>query len=229
MLLATAGVLALFGGAPQARAYTISIGGVVASDGSGLTTAVGSTMVLTFDSLPPLASGHFIYGGVGFDGDGEVIVGSSSSKYSAPAGDTTNFLVAGGPSSSYIGDEDLTIFGPSSNYFGLYWGSMDRYNTLIFLNGGSPVARISGTDVAAGGNANGDRAALGTNNYVNIFGLSSYDTVVFSTSAPNFEVDNIAFGRVPAPDTRTVAEPGTLALFGAGLLGLGLIRRKRRS
>jgi hypothetical protein len=216
-LLATVGVLALLG-APAAHAYTITIGGVAAGDGSGLTTAIGSTTVLTFNELTPPVSGNFSYDGVGFSGTGEVIVGSSNSQYAAPAGDSTNYLVAGGPS-SFTGSEQLAISGPSSNYFGLYWGSMDAYNTLTFLSSGVAVATISGGDVAAGGNANGDQVALGTNDYVNIFGLASYDTVVLSSNQPNFEVDNIAFGTVP--------EPGTLALFGAGLLGLGLIRRKR--
>ena len=175
-LLATVGVLALLG-APAAHAYTITVGGVVAGDGSGLTTAVGSTTVLTFNELTPPVSGNFTDGGVAFSGAGEVIAGSSAGQYAAPAGDATNFLVAGGPS-SFTGSETLAISGPSSNYFGLYWGSMDQFNTLTFLKAGITVATISGADVAAGGNANGNQVALGTNDYINIFGLGPYDTVI---------------------------------------------------
>jgi len=216
-LLATAGVLALLVGALPASAYTLTVGGVVVPNG-GLTTALSGTTVLTFNSLTTPMTGSFTYNGVAFSGGGEVILGSSSGQFASPAGDTTNYLVAGGPP-SYVGSETLNISGPSSDYFGLYWGSMDTYNTLTFLNGATVVATVTGSEVAAGGNANGNQSLLGTNNYVNLFNLPSYDSVVLSSNSPNFEVDNIAFGTVP--------EPGTLALLGAGLIGIGFIRRRR--
>lgn len=218
-LLATAGVFALMAGIPQAQAYVVTTGGIAALDGSGLTTAVGST-VLTFNDLIAPVSGNFTYGGVAFSGGGQVVLGSSPSQYATPANDTTNYLIAGGPTGSFTGSETLAISGPSSNYFGLYWGSMDAYNTLTFMNDGITVATVTGSDVAAGGIANGNQVLIGTNNYFNIFDLPQYDTVILASTSPNFEVDNIAFGSVP--------EPGTLALLGAGLLGLGVIRRRRR-
>jgi hypothetical protein len=219
--LAAAGVLALIGGAQHAQAYTVTVGGIAALDGSGLTTAIGSATVLTFNSLSAPKFGSFSYAGVDFSGDGGVVMASSSGQYAAPANDMTNYLIAGGPS-SYTGTETLAISGPSSDYFGLYWGSMDAYNTLTFLNGSTVVATITGSDVAAGGNANGNQTLLGTNNYINIFDLPNYTTVALSTTQANFEVDNVAFGQVP--------EPGSLGLLGGGLVGLvgfGTIRRKR--
>ncbi len=220
-LLATAGVLALLAGATPASAYILTVGGVAAPSGGGLTTGVAGATVLTFDSLTTPMTGSFTYDGVAFSGGGEVVLGSTSGQFASPAGDTTNYLVAGGPP-SHTGSETLTISGPSSNYFGLYWGSMDSYNTLTFLDGSTVVATITGGDVAAGGNANGNQSLLGTNNYVNLFDLPNYDKVVLSSTNPNFEVDNVAFGAVS-----TVPEPGTLALLGAGLIGLGFIRRRR--
>ncbi len=219
-LLATAGVLALLASSTPASAYILTVGGV-AAPGGGLTTGIPGTTVLTFNSLTTPLTGSFSYDGVGFSGGGEVIMGSSSGQFASPSGDTTNYLLAGGPP-SYAGSETLTISGQSSDYFGVYWGSMDTYNTLTFLEGNTVVATITGAQVAAGGNADGNQSLLGTNNYVNIFDLPSYDAVVLSSTSPNFEVDNIAFGKVP-----TVPEPGTLALLGAGLIGLGFIRRRR--
>lgn len=219
-LLATAGVLALLAGATPASAYFITVSGVAAPDGSGLTTAIAGTTVLTFNELTAPLTGSFTYDGVGFSGGGAVVLGSASNSYAAPAGDTTNYLVAGGPP-GFTGSETLAITGSSSDYFGLYWGSMDAYNTLTFLDGGTVVASLTGSDVAAGGDANGNQSLLGTNNYLNIFNLPSYDTVTLGSTSPNFEVDNIAFGTVSVP------EPGTLALLGAGLIGLGFIRRRR--
>ena len=224
VLLGTAGLAALFGGTPRSEAYTITTGGTAAIDGSGPTSAVGTETILTFDSLLANSSGSFTYDGVTFSGSGEIVAGSSTNQYVAPSGDGTNYLVAGG-SPSYTGSETLTVSGPSSNYFGLYWGSLSNDNTLTFLSGGNAVATITGSQVAAANGGNGNPIGVGSNDYVNIFDLPGYDTVVLSTTAANFEVDNIAFGAVIG----AVPEPGTLALVGVGLFGLGMIHRRRRS
>ena len=54
---------------------------------------------------------------------------------------------------------------------------------------------------------------------MNAFSTLLFDTIVGSSTQFAFEADDAAFGNVP--------EPGTLTLFGLGLIGLGLLRRRR--
>jgi hypothetical protein len=185
----------------------IEFGGAVAADGSGLTTAVSGATVFDFnDGSKP----------AGYSGDGGVVSGSVSGQYAAPAGDTTPYLTVALNSSS--GTE--TILQSAFNYFGLYWGSMDDYNTLSFYFDDTVVASLTGAEVIAAGTQLGDQTAPGSNRYVNFyFGSSLFNKVVIQTSQYAFESDNHAFARVP--------EPGSLGLLGAGLLGFGLFRRKR--
>src|SRR5262249_6896811 len=88
---------------------------------SGTTTSVaGATVVTSYAGLP-----------ASYAGDGSVVSGSLSGYYAAPAGDSTPYLSVAWPKSN--GSETYTAdLGQSFDYFGLYWGSMDDYNTLKF-------------------------------------------------------------------------------------------------
>jgi len=105
----------------------------------------------------------------------------------------------------------------AANYFGIYWGSMDSYNTLTFSYQDNEVGSFTGDDVA--NPANGNQTNPDQNRYVN-FTDFTFDSFTLASDGFAFEVDNIAVAPVP--------EPGTFVLMGLGLVGLVGMRKKLR-
>jgi hypothetical protein len=203
----------LIGGfATSAGAATISFSTCAAGDGSGLTTCVAGATVQTFAGagLP-----------AGYSGNGSVVSGSVGGLYAAPAGNSTQYLTV--PTSGGSGSVTAQ-FGGSYSYFGLYWGSMDDYNRLSFFSGNAqnPFFSVTGSQVIAALNLLGNQTAPGSNRYVNFQFApgQGFDRIEFISNGYAFESDNHAVANVP--------EPGTLALFGAALLGAGVARRRLR-
>jgi len=177
----------------------------------GQTTTVAGATVFDFEGGKP----------ANYTGAGSVLNASISGQSAAPAGDNTNYYSVAYPQSSGTGTFQAGA-GMSYNYFGLYWGSIDDYNTLSFYSNGSLVATYTGLDVIAAGTALGDQTAAGSNRYVNFLFDTTFDRIDFSTTNFAFETDNHAFA------TTSVPEPGTLGLLGMGLLGAGMARRRRK-
>lgn len=206
---------------------------------SATATIGGAPTGVTLDNLDsiPLGSG----GGtsntgiiITFTGTGGAVQGSSSGLYAAPVlsgsngigfgnpsgnqpngVDTTTYLTAGGTSTS-----SATLILPIDvKYFGLLWGSVDNYNTLELYYNDTLIGSITGTDITPV--PTGDQTADGTY-YVNITSDTFFNKVVAKSSNYAFEFDDVAYNpTIPSP------EPITLSLFGAGLAGLGLVRRRR--
>jgi hypothetical protein len=158
------------------------------------------------------------------------VTGASAGIFAAPFVSNSNGLLFG---DSQVSGQDNTeylttglgsaklVFPGQEHYMGLLWGSVDDYNTLSFYNGATLVGSITGADVTAA--ANGDQGVNGTF-YVNIISPVSFDRVVATSSQYAFEFDNVAFN-----PTNPVPEPISLGLFGLGLMGVGLARRRRAS
>jgi hypothetical protein len=182
--------------------------------------------VLTFDdlSLGSLGAGYSFAGGT-LSGDGTIESGTNAYA-AAPAGDASHYLSASG--ANLIGATTLSLTA-AENYLGLYWGSLDSYNSVAFYLGDSEIAAYSGADIAdlLGLDADGDQQAASSNAYVNFYtGAQFFDRVVFSTTSHGFELDTLAFADPPPPTA--VPGPASLPILAAALTGLGLACTLRR-
>ena len=147
--------------------------------------------------------------------------GSTKNLNAAPDGlsqpDQTNYLSAPNPLSSGKVTANL---GGKYNYLGLWWGSIDSYNTISFFNGSTLVDSFTGSQIVDPNarNSNGTKLSL----YVNFLNLGNFDSFSLTSTNNAFEVDNIAIGTAPVP------EPATMILFGTGIAGIVAFRGRRK-
>ncbi|WP_108512242.1 VCBS domain-containing protein [Bradyrhizobium algeriense] len=119
----------------------------------------------------------------------------------------TNYLSIGG------GGTETITFASEKNAFGLYWGSLDSYNTIKFYDGTTPVASYTGNDISPLF-PTGNQSSFSSNGYVEFSGLPPFNKVVLSSSSNAFEIDNISAGNVPGPDTGLSGPiKGTLSVY----------------
>ncbi|GFO58513.1 hypothetical protein GMST_08380 [Geomonas silvestris] len=202
----------VFGLAGMASAYTLNYNYQLDGNG-GMTSPYASVLVETFDAGDTL--------NLTLSGDFNIVQGNASGLHAAPTGpsgqDQTNYLTV--PNARSTGSTFATGFG-TANYLGLWWGSIDVYNTFNFYNNNVLVQSFTGSQVST--LANGSWTNPATNKYVNILDLPDFDKIEFVSTQYAFETDNIAVGTV-------VPEPGTMMLLGAGFLGLAIFVKRRKS
>jgi VCBS repeat-containing protein len=154
--------------------------GSASNNGTGSGNFHSSALDATFSS-----SGH-----------SGVVHGSSSvtaAPYVGPQNggqDTTNYLSIGG------GGSETITFTSEKNTFGLYWGSLDAYNSIKFYDGDTLVASYTG-DQFAPLFPSGNQSSFSSNGYVQFAHLPLFDKVVLASSQNAFEIDNISAGYVP--------------------------------
>jgi VCBS repeat-containing protein len=125
--------------------------------------------------------------------------------------DTTNYLSIG------AGGTETITFAHEQNAFGLYWGSVDSYNTISFYHGATLVASYTGADIAPLF-PTGNQGSFSSNGYVEFAGLAQFDKVVLGSSSNAFEIDNISAGTVPARHVELAAPiTGTLNVSDADI------------
>jgi hypothetical protein len=189
-------------------AVVVTVGGVAAGDGSGLTSAFGTTY-------------NFNVGGTFATFDvpnaGLLRTGSSPNLYAAPYNDQTQYISIGTSPTPQTTDLTLTGF---TNYIGLYWGSIDSYNNIQITDQSGAVYNINTANYAVISPSNGSQLAGGSK-YVNIFSSIGITDVEFSSDRKAFEFDNLTVAAVP--------EASTWAMMILGFFGLGFFGYRKSS
>lgn len=153
----------------------------------------------------------------------------------APAGDSTCF--AYGPAIGAKTPDEVNINytglisafgnGKSLNYLGLYYGSIDGYNDLVFYNAqGKEINTITGESlIKLFSGTPGNQFEDSSNIYVNLYftAAEQFTSFSFLTTGIAFEMDNVSVGFNVNP----VPEPASIALLGLGLAALGVTRRRK--
>ena len=208
--------------APGSSATTVT-----AENGGTITIGAGSA----FNTLDPTKLD--VTGGLG-------IRKTTTGYAAAPAGDTTSFAYTPGeggrlPATVKVETSDFYAYQPgyAVSYLGLYYGSIDTYNSIAFYSGDDLLTTstgfladgiLTGSEIlAAMSGISGNQSGAGSNVYVNLFFDASeiFTAMEFRTTGVAFELDNIVAGLRPVP------EPASILLLGVGLMGLAGIARKK--
>ncbi len=190
--------------------------------------------VATFDGVQqtPYGSttpaGSFDDGGGAWSGLGLVMnnaPGTAGGLYAEPYNDTSNYMAV------MRGRTETVAYTSLRSKLGLYWGSIDAYNSLTLYDDISsrsvvvPVPQV----------ADGSQFSVSSNRYFVISGFD-FDRVAFESIHNSFEFDNVATVRaaalVPpqyAPLASGVPEPAewVMILLGFAAIGTAKLRLSR--
>ena len=205
-------LFATLGSAAQAVTVTADPGAQTGLVPGSVYDFSGQTPVVA-PAIGPSA-GTFSANGIDYSGGGLIANTTAVNQYAIPAGYSGNYMaVLGGQ------QEVLTFGGRTMDMFGLFWGSIDSYNSVQFLLNGKVVGTYVGSSLASPIAASGDQTGSYSNAYVTFnFGAPSFDEVILASADNSFEFTNVA---AAAP------EPATWAMMILGFLGVGFMMYRR--
>jgi hypothetical protein len=215
---AVAGFAAVAMNAASAEAFSFNVGGTEVA-GGGYKSSVAGVTTIDFNSGTDPSNDFVKFSGLAAD---SIVQGSKVNNYATPSGNTTSYLTISNVGSGIAGATgSVTLtFAKALDYFGLYWGSADPFNSISFFSGDKLLASFTGSEVST--TARGSWTDATDNIYTNFFAGQgeAFDKVVLRSTGIAFESDNFAYREVSA-----VPEPLTL---GGTAIGLALGARMRK-
>ncbi|MCC5625642.1 PEP-CTERM sorting domain-containing protein [Nostoc sp. CHAB 5715] len=227
-LLALVGTAVVFMSANPASAVSLIKGGSTPVAGEGQYTNIQGATTINFNSGTATDPNGFAT----YSATNGIVKLSVAGQYATPFGDTSYYLTVAPKGAQAngqnilgnTGDQTIT-FAKSIDYFGLYWGSIDRYNYVDVYSGGKLLKTFSGADVP-GAPANGAQSGDANNVYVNLLADKgeSFDKVVLRSTGLAFETDNHSYRLASVPEPTAI-----LGLLAFGVMSAGsFVKRKSK-
>ena len=163
----------------------------------------GGSTAIDFETPNP-------YAGIGtFSGNFGIYTGNSAAA-APPSPQTGAYGAVTG-----IATLELDV---ATTYFGLFWGSVDGYNTISFYDSNDfLLGSYTGSDALNPANGN---QGTGGSKYANFSFATGIQSIKFESNSPAFEFDNIA---------TAVPEASTWAMMILGFLGMGFVGYRKSS